>query len=799
SGLVYSSNRQTIEDCITGKLPDAEIGTLTSWLSPYAEDMSTIDSSSLTTAWKKVYNAYTAAGSTAADYYGLHADAVENNILNDDSYSMNIDILTAIYYANQTLGVSYGDLYRDIYSLTALGRVIAPYAFYTQFMDKEISAVNLASLSANANPSGSSAYTLTAEQKSTIIAAANYVYNNPWTIPGSDPVDPPEPPTSEIKKILIIGNSHTQDTFLGLPEVFRAEGYTDYTFATLYKAGSTINDHLTNINNETADYVYWLSRPDVNNGMYTKPLGNGNYATIAYGLQDQDWDLVIIQVGPPDIIISDIYATARQRIVQEVNTYCPNAVIGTSLSWLAPYADNASALGNLDPFWQAVYDVYTANGSTGTEYYQTHIDAMQSVILNDPTYSVNIATGTATVYASQVLGVASGNNTTDTDILYRDKVHASPLGRVIASYSFFAQFMGVELSEVKLSSLSSNANPSGSTAFTLTASHKSIIKESVNYAVNNPWVSPGSSTPQPPEPETPTSLASYKKILVIGNSHSQDIFLGLPEVFRAEGYTDYTFGTAYISGSSFSVHASNMNDNAAYTYFLSQPNVSNGMYTKPYNSTKKPIATILQDQAWDIVFLQTGPDLVDSTLYATQRQAIVDYVQGYLPNAKIGFSCSWLAPYSDNASDLQNLNADYTALLNAYNNHPNGGPTTSDHYNVNITAVKNNILPNNTYIKAISTGAAVFYENQVLHTSSSNLYRDIMHMNAYGRILVSYAFYAQYMGITELSQVKLASLSKQACPSGATSAYTLTAAEKTRIMQSVNYSINHPWDNPLES
>ena len=45
-------------------------------------------------------------------------------------------------------------------------------------------------------------------------------------------------------KILFIGNSHSQDTFIPLAEVFYAEGQTDYVFGLCKRDGSTIQDHI---------------------------------------------------------------------------------------------------------------------------------------------------------------------------------------------------------------------------------------------------------------------------------------------------------------------------------------------------------------------------------------------------------------------------------------------------------------------------------------------------------------------------------------------------------------------------
>ena len=318
---------------------------------------------------------------------------------------------------------------------------------------------------------------------------------------GDDPIDPPDEPevvhpdTTGMKKILFLGNSHAKDTFITLPELFKAEGYTGYTFGLAYIGQTSLADHATNINNNNAKYLYYrsLNGATVNtpNG---KTSGEYNLATFASILQDQDWDLVIMQICMRDVVeVGDLNASARQTIVNHIHTYAPNAEIGTSISWLAPYADDYTNVEIPDK-WASIIPLYNNYGTTDAEHFARHCYVMNNYILNDSTYYISFSMGTAVYYANKILGVASGNVNNDGGVLYRDAVHMSIYGRALVAYSFFAQFTGQEIDHVSLNAVSAavanGAYYDKSNIPALTAAQKSVIIQTANYTFNHPWVVP---------------------------------------------------------------------------------------------------------------------------------------------------------------------------------------------------------------------------------------------------------------------------------------------------------------------
>ena len=293
------------------------------------------------------------------------------------------------------------------------------------------------------------------------------------------------PTESEKTKILLLGNSHSLDTFLALPEICKAEGCNNYVFGVAYRAKGSLTIHESNMINQVEDYIYYLSNPDVSGGIWRKPVGkdyNGTPAksTADYILGAEDWDYVFIQIGSGEVLNADIHASSRQTVVNRIKSIRPNAKIGTTCSWLAPYSDDPNA--NMSK-WISTYEAYNRVGSTPAEHFKVHCDAMKNYILPDPVYSSNNCVGTAIYYANQVLGVSS-------DDLYRDPVHMSQFGRGLAAYSFLTQFLCKAIDEVRLTTLSGAVAPSGNDSLTLTDEQKNIIKSSANCALNNPWEVP---------------------------------------------------------------------------------------------------------------------------------------------------------------------------------------------------------------------------------------------------------------------------------------------------------------------
>lgn len=289
-------------------------------------------------------------------------------------------------------------------------------------------------------------------------------------------------------KVLFIGNSHSQDTFMPFSEVFRAEGQVDYLFGLCKKEGSSVQDHSNNILNKVADYAYYESTP-TSQESYTNPFGKDDVdgelvrVTIDRVLKQHEWDYVFIQLSPFDLADDTVFATDRKVIVNRIKDIQPNAKVGYACPWLAPYDDDITKMETLDGPRKTWYDAMVAKGgTTAAGQYGMFCNAIKNNILNDSSCSMISAAGSSVYYANQILKVGS-------NVLYRDVLHLSKgLGRLLAAYTVYAQLMQASGKISSLSEIKLDDYVLGS--YTLTSANKNMILESINYILQNPWVVP---------------------------------------------------------------------------------------------------------------------------------------------------------------------------------------------------------------------------------------------------------------------------------------------------------------------
>ena len=842
---VYADARETIVDFVHKKCPTARIGYSVSWLSPYEY------AEGLSADYKKIYNASVElAGGKEDAYYRYEAllNNVKTSLYKEDGvtpngpHSMVLTVGTPIYYFTEVLRRPVTHLYGDNSKVHLredyIGRVLAAYSFYTQFM-YNIGAitectVNMDTYNVIDDGVVVGTFDLTQQNnapKSNIIEAINDMLEDPWTVPGEAPEEPepetpgapetpvdPEPETpvdpKDDLKILLVGNSHSRDTFRGIPQVAIAQGVTNYTFAFAKQSGTKMPDQVNNLSESVTDWEYFCSTPS-DNGAYGTNIKNQKLNDI---LAYQEWDYVFIQLGPWDPIIEGIYETERNTVVSHIQTKCPNARIGYSVSWLSPYQKDAKVEASADSLAMYNASVELAGGET-TAYarYKALLNNVKTTLYNNDgtpkgPHSMVITVGTPVYYFTEVLK-------TGLTKVYNDPVHLrmDHIGGILASYSFYMQFMyniGA-ITECKVEMNTYSTDTSGGT-FDLTQSNnqpKKDIEDAINFMLKYPWTLPGDETVESLEPAEGSLAASYKKILIIGNSHSQDVFLPLPEIFAAEGYNGYTIGTLMLEGASAKDHVAKWGT-AAYGFKIS---TNNSMYA---NQGKVSLQAALQAKEWDLVFMQNGPtDLAESnnSVDSGNRTTVEGYIKDHCANSnvKIAYHLSWFGPYGDDPDEIQNsvvpekgygdvamtasdyANYDSTSWKIDYRN-----PKTQ--HNKYCDLITNNILNNNSnYVGAISTSAAVFYANQVLNRKAGTvadwkarnvnvLYRDELHMSDNGRVLVAYAFFSQFMGV-ELTEIKLNKLSAAARRQDESADLAITDDWKSHILQSANWAKNNTW------
>ncbi|MBR7165701.1 MAG: DUF4886 domain-containing protein [Clostridia bacterium] len=293
---------------------------------------------------------------------------------------------------------------------------------------------------------------------------------------------PQSQPEQNVTRILIIGNSHSNDMFFQLARVFDAQGFEKrYTLGFLYYSGCNQYQHVHFAENNMPVYDYYESNEVNYDCMET--------CTMEYALKDHQWDMVFFQCGGTDFQDETLAQKHRDRLMELVDQHLKTEhVFGWHASWPNP---------NDPEIWSNNWPVKPPAGHKEklTEQYgldpvrqfSHYIRLTEKNVISDPRYTYAFSAGSAILYANRVLGI-------DQKELYRDYTHLSDFGRVIASYAFYAQLTGKPIEEVKLDKVPAKKRQSRYQSLgdlILTEDMKRIVKESANYSLENTWTVPG--------------------------------------------------------------------------------------------------------------------------------------------------------------------------------------------------------------------------------------------------------------------------------------------------------------------
>ena len=289
------------------------------------------------------------------------------------------------------------------------------------------------------------------------------------------------PEEERVLKIFTIGNSHSYDATQLLYEVFKAQNpEQEVVIGTMYYSGCSIAKHVKFATNDEPVYEYSVN----SNGTWERTKD----VTLKMGIRAQAWDIVVIQEAG-DGVEANFKNDNRNILVDFVNQHLshPHEFIW-NMDIVAP---------NDEIFYSPDYDPQPPANWKEKMRVQYNNDPVKALrlgqqnmvkyILPDPTYVNHIPTGTAVMYAHLVDGWSQVD-------LYRDYVHVSDFGRLIASYMWYAQLTGEPLTEVNVDTIAASlrhrrAIPLGD--MMVTEEMKQTIINAVNYSLENPWKVPG--------------------------------------------------------------------------------------------------------------------------------------------------------------------------------------------------------------------------------------------------------------------------------------------------------------------
>ncbi len=394
-------------------------------------------------------------------------------------------------------------------------------------------------------------------------------------------------------RILSIGNSHGNDSNWLLREVFlKQDPDRRVVVGVLYYSGCSIEQHVRYAQNNSPEYVYYKNV----DGAWESTEN----ATMLHGLQDERWDIVMIQEVCYDM---GWEPTFQNDNLQTLIDYVKANTSGDPILGFNPEFTS--------PMTPAYYDPETAQTSVPDNWVQKHTDRynmdqmymydcmisnLQKYVLTnqdiDPHYVLPAVT--AIQYARNVLGM------TDLD-LYRDYAHISEMARLMVGYLWYCQLTGERLDSIddmlvdEIPQHLRHRRYTSEGAMPVTEDMEKIILESVNYALENPY-----TVPDPTQQEDP-GADDVMNVLMIGNSFSNAYTDELKAMADAAG-KKLDIYNVYYGGCKLSQHYKFLkNDMPEYGYVK-----KNGVKIKE-NVT---LWYCISLQNWDYISLQEGSSVL---------------------------------------------------------------------------------------------------------------------------------------------------------------------------------------------
>ena len=249
-------------------------------------------------------------------------------------------------------------------------------------------------------------------------------------------------------KILAIGNSFSNNTTQYLYEIAKAEGVEEIILGRLYIGGCPLVKHVNNSKDNLPNYTYYKNTV----GAWEKTEN----ATLLYGLQDEDWDIITMQQASGSSGQPETYDVLPQLIEYvNQNKTNPDAKLVWHMTWA--YQSDSD---------HAEFPIYANNQEV---MYNQILSAYEQKVAPTGAFSCMIPAGTAIQNArSSYLG----------DKLTADGYHLNDTGKLIASYMWYASLVGKPLEQVNLKYGVGNVQ--------LTDELRQVIVESVNNALSHP-------------------------------------------------------------------------------------------------------------------------------------------------------------------------------------------------------------------------------------------------------------------------------------------------------------------------
>jgi len=279
-------------------------------------------------------------------------------------------------------------------------------------------------------------------------------------------------------KVLVLGHSLMVDAGHMLALIAATEGMQNFTLGTLYYSGCPLYRHVEFLTNDTPAYTLYVSSTNDPK----QPPEQMKEVTMQQALRHLDWDIVVMQGGTFELAAEDTFKVGHIKTIQDYvkeNAYKKDCIFAWHMPWA--FATESELQNKYTAGGNPYITGYAPYGNDRLALYNAFCDNVEKYILTDDSFKFLVPSGTA-------IENAMSSYLTEFDLL-RDYAHASDLGRVIASYTWYCKLAGIEeLTELKFTTIPKNFFKSltGPVDYQLTEMEQKIIIESVNNALKNP-------------------------------------------------------------------------------------------------------------------------------------------------------------------------------------------------------------------------------------------------------------------------------------------------------------------------
>ena len=223
---------------------------------------------------------------------------VKDYILTDDTFTGVLASGTAVQYANNVLGMTDLDLYRDYTHTSEFARLMVSYLWYCQLTGDRLETIDDVKVDIIPQHLRHSRFTsqgdmeITDFMKQVIVDAVNYTLENPLEVPNTMQTE--DPAEDDSFNVLMIGNSfctYYTDELVGLA---KAAG-KQLRLCNVYYGGCPLKNHSNWLRTGEAPYAFYVKDTD---GTSTKEED----VSLEYCLSRYNWDIISLQGASQDLM-----------------------------------------------------------------------------------------------------------------------------------------------------------------------------------------------------------------------------------------------------------------------------------------------------------------------------------------------------------------------------------------------------------------------------------------------------------------------------------------------------------------